>query len=84
MVRTYALQPGETDLPDAHLLLGAHQTTLKPVKLPKLEWRYFVRSPTVSHRAASLPSRHKRSSHRLLGASQEGRMAAPRHGLALG
>jgi hypothetical protein len=39
---TYALRPGETDFPDAHLLLGVRQTTLKPGELPKVAWRYFV------------------------------------------
>lgn len=41
---THALTPGQTDFPDARLLLAVRQTHLKPGQLPKVEWRYFVTS----------------------------------------
>jgi hypothetical protein len=41
---THALTPGQTDFPDARLLLAVRQTHLKTGHLPKVEWRYFVTS----------------------------------------
>jgi hypothetical protein len=41
---THALEAGQTDFPDARLLLAVRQTHLKPGQLPKVEWRYFVTS----------------------------------------
>jgi DDE family transposase len=43
-VWTHAWDKGQTDFPDARLLLAVRQTHLKPGQLPKVEWRYFVTS----------------------------------------